>query len=104
MCIVVLVTVPSEEARRMARVLLERRLCACVNLIKGVESYFWWEGKIDTAKETLLVIKTQKKLFKRLEEVVKENHPYTTPEIVSLRIDDMSLAYKKWLVKETEDA
>jgi len=101
MAIVVLVTVPQAKAKTLAKKILKTRLCACVNIIKGVDSLFWWQGKIDRAKEALLIMKTQRKLFRRLAGEIKKHHPYTVPEIISLTIDGITSDYKKWLKEET---
>lgn len=102
MATVVLVTVPEGKAKNLARILLKKRICACINILRGVESLFWWEGKIDTAKEALLVIKTQKSNFAKLKATVKANHPYTVPEIIALDIDRGNKEYLNWLKKETD--
>ena len=100
MPIVVFVTVPSRKAKGLAQILLKKRACACVNLIKGVQSLFWWEGKIDTARETLMVIKTKKSCFLKLKKVILDNHPYSVPEIIALDIDNIHKPYYDWLCKE----
>jgi len=98
MHIVVFVTVPSRKsAKAIIELLLKKKLAACVNIISGVESYFWWEGKIDRAKEFLLVIKTQKKLFARLAEAVQSCHPYSVPEIISLPVTAGNKKYLEWI-------
>ena len=98
MHIVVFVTVPSRKsAKVISELLLKKKLAACVNIISGVESYFWWEGKIDRAKELLLVIKTKKGLFTRLVEAVRSEHPYSVPEIISLPIVAGNKKYLEWI-------
>jgi len=73
------------------------KLIACANIVGGIESLFWWEGKIDSAKEVLLVMKTKKVLFKKLEAKVKALHSYKTPEIIALPVTAGSSAYLKWI-------
>jgi periplasmic divalent cation tolerance protein len=102
MPIAVIVTIPKENSRELVDVLLKAKLCACVNIIDGVESRFWWEGKIDTAKESILIIKTDDSVFTQLEKTVKENHPYQVPEIIAINIDKINEAYLKWLVGEVK--
>lgn len=98
MHIVVLVTASSkEEANKIARGLLEEKLAACVNIVEGLESRFWWQGKIDSAKEALLIIKTRKALFNKLAKKVKSLHSYTVPEIIALPIISGSKAYLDWI-------
>lgn len=98
MYIVVLVTASSkEEANKIAQGLLEEKLAACVNILTGLESRFWWQGKIDSAKEVLLVIKTRKTLFNKLAKKVKGLHSYTVPEIIALPIINGNKAYLDWI-------
>jgi len=95
---VVLVTVPDiETGRRLARVALESRSAACVNLVPGIESHYWWEGKLDKSSEVLLVIKTTREKLAELEKQVVGNHPYDTPEFVVLPITQGTERYLKWL-------
>ncbi|MCS7114398.1 MAG: divalent-cation tolerance protein CutA [Candidatus Bathyarchaeota archaeon] len=96
--VIVLVTTSSrEEAEKIAQTLLEERLIACANIIGPVHSLFWWQGKIDTAKEHLILMKTRKALFERVSERVKALHSYQVPEIISLPITEGSKDYLKWL-------
>lgn len=98
MHIVVLVTASSkEEANKIAQGLLEEKLAACVNILEGLESRFWWQGKIDSAKEALLIIKTRKALFNKLAKKVKSLHSYTVPEIIAFPIISGSKAYLDWI-------
>ena len=96
--IIVLVTAKDKkEASKIAQSLLEAKLIACANIIDGVESLFWWQGKIDSSKEALLVLKTKKILFKKLSAKVKSLHSYQTPEIIALPIVDGSAEYLNWI-------
>lgn len=98
MYIVVLVTASSkEEANKITQGLLEEKLAACVNILLGLESRFWWQGKIDSATEVLLVIKTRKTLFNKLAKKVKGLHSYTVPEIIALPIISGNKAYLDWI-------
>ena len=100
--IVVLVTATSKaEAEKIAKALLKKRLAACVNIIPGLTSFFHWKGKIEKASELLLVIKTRKTLFKKLEKEVKANHSYSVPEIIALPILQGTKSYLDWLKLET---
>lgn len=103
MAIIVFVTVPKENSKDLTMKILNERVCACVNLIRGVDSYFWWKGKIDQACEDLLLIKTKKKSFSKLERVIKENHPYSVPEILAVEADKINKEYLGWLLKEVSD-
>ena len=96
--VVVLITTPSkEEAERIARDLLSKKLAACVNIVSDVKSLFWWEEKIDEANECLLVIKTRLDQMKELIESVKQIHSYTVPEIIALPIITGNTRYLEWI-------
>jgi len=96
--IVVLVTASSaEEAHKISEQLLKDKLAACVNIIKGIESLFWWEDKIDHANETLLVVKTKSSAFKALTTAVKKAHSYKVPEVIALPIINGNPDYLKWI-------
>jgi periplasmic divalent cation tolerance protein len=96
--IVVLITAGSgEEAHKMARLLLKKKKAACVNILPGVDSLFWWKGKIDSARESLLLVKTRTSLFPEIVSLVKEIHSYEVPEIIALPIIAGSEDYLRWL-------
>ena len=92
-----------EEAKKIARILLEERKVACVSIFPKGESYFWWDGKIDREEEYLLISKTREALFPDLIEMVKKIHSYDVPEIIALPITGGSRDYLDWLEKETKD-
>ncbi|HKO05663.1 MAG TPA: divalent-cation tolerance protein CutA [Candidatus Acidoferrales bacterium] len=96
---VVLVTCGSEEeASRIARSLVGERLAACVNIFDSpVRSVYRWKGRIETAMEHLLVIKTRRARMRALEAAVKRLHSYQTPEIIALPVAEGSRAYLAWL-------
>jgi periplasmic divalent cation tolerance protein len=103
--VVVLITVGDRpEGERVATALLEARLAACVNLLPGVTSMFWWEGKIDRADELLLLVKTRRGLISQLVETVRGVHSYDVFEAVALPIVDGSPAYLDWVGQETRAA
>ena len=96
--VVVLVSVGSlKEARKIARTVVEARLAACVNLLPAVESVYAWQGKIEKAKEQLLLIKTSRETFPRLAGEIRRLHSYSTPEIICLPIIDGSADYLAWI-------
>lgn len=97
--IVVLVTCGSaKEARRLAGVLVGKRLAACVNVMASqVKSVYRWKGKVETATEVLMMIKTTRRKFAALEREIRRLHSYETPEIIALPIAASSKAYLKWL-------
>jgi periplasmic divalent cation tolerance protein len=86
-----------EEARKIASALLERKLAACVNIIPGVESIYWWKGKIETAPEWTLLIKTVHSNFQAISAAIRELHSYDLPECIALVIDDGSPDYLNWI-------
>jgi periplasmic divalent cation tolerance protein len=96
--IVVFITTSSEEeARKIAESLVNRRKAACVNIVPRVDSLFWWKGKLDSARESLLLVKTKASLFPEIISLVKEIHSYEVPEIIALPIMAGSEDYLKWL-------
>lgn len=89
-----------EEADKIAAVLLEGRKAACVNIMSPVVSRFWWKGKIDSADEVLLIIKTRETAVSDVVEIVKGNHAYTVPEIIVLPVVGGSKDYLGWIAAE----
>ena len=95
---VVLVTAPDlKTARKLAKAALTAHLIACANLIPKLESHYWWQGKLETSAEVLLVMKTTRARLAKLEKLILAQHPYDTPEFVVLRLDKGSEKYLKWL-------
>lgn len=95
---IVLVTAPDlKAARSLARSALSARLIACANLVPRIESHYWWQGKIESGTETLLVLKTRKSKLAALEKHVLAKHPYDTPEFLVLTPDTGSRKYLNWL-------
>jgi len=90
-----------KEAKKIAKRLIERKLAACVNIIPNLKSYFRWQGKFDQANELLLVIKTDKRLLKKVETAICELHSYTIPEVIGWQINWGSKPYFDWLTKST---
>jgi len=98
MYFVIFITAPNRrEANRIARELLKHKLAACVNIIGNVGSLFRWQGKIDSAKETLLIIKSRRALLNKLIKQVKSIHSYEVPEIIALPIIGGDKKYLKWI-------
>ena len=101
--IVVFITAgDSEEAGRIARGLLEQRLAACVNIVGGVDSRYWWRGQLDEAKESLLIVKTKGRLLPEVTASVKKLHSYEVPEIIALPVIGGSDEYLDWLDREVK--
>ena len=99
--IVLTTTGSQEEARKIAHALVERRLAACVNIVPQIESVYRWQGKVETAAEWLLVIKTQASAFERVRATVKELHSYDLPECVMLEVAAGSNEYLNWIAENT---
>jgi periplasmic divalent cation tolerance protein len=89
-----------EEAQRMARALVEKRLAACVNVIPGIRSVYRWKDAIEDEEEVLLLIKTSRSLFEELREEIERLHSYEVPEVIALSIVDGSERYLSWLTGE----
>jgi len=95
---IVLTTAGSQEdARKIAHMLVERRMAACVNIVPQIESVYRWQGKVERAAEWLLVIKTQASAFARVCDAVKELHSYDLPECVMLEVAAGSKEYLDWI-------
>jgi periplasmic divalent cation tolerance protein len=86
-----------EEAGRLAQRLLEERLAACVNIIAGADSRFWWRGRLDEARESLLIVKTRGRLLADVIDAVKKVHSYDVPEIIALPIIGGNPEYLDWI-------
>ena len=100
--VVVFVTTSSEEeAEKIASLLLEKRKAACVSVIPRVNSRFWWQGKLDSAQESLRIIKTRAALVPQITDIVKKAHSYAVPEIVALPIVAGNQNYLDWVDQET---
>jgi len=89
-----------EEAEKLARQLLEARLAACVSVIMQVQSFYWWQGKIEDSQEWLLMIKTSRDLFDKLRSALETAHSYELPEVLAVPIVEGSPNYLAWLERE----
>jgi len=95
--VILITTKDKKEANKIAQGLLQDKLIACANIIGGIQSLFWWQGKIDSSKEILLVLKSKKSLFKKIFAKVKSLHSYQNPEIIAMPIVDGSKEYLNWI-------
>jgi periplasmic divalent cation tolerance protein len=106
--VVVLVTAPDvKSAKALASAALEVRLAACVNVIPKIQSFFWWEGKLQKADEAQMVFKTTLAKIEELEKLVVDKHSYDTPEFLVLPASGGNSQYLEWLnasVRPVEDA
>ncbi|MCS6877114.1 MAG: divalent-cation tolerance protein CutA [Geminicoccaceae bacterium] len=89
------------EAERIGRALVEARLAACANVVPGATSIYHWQGRIETAQETILVLKTRAELVEPLVAAVKERHSYSVPCVIALPIREGNPDYLAWLAAET---
>jgi len=95
---IVLSTAGSEdEARKIAHHLVEQRLAACVNIIPRIESVYRWEGKVESNREYLLLIKTSSTMFPEVRDAILELHSYELPECVEIAVEDGSSEYLQWV-------
>ena len=100
---IVLTTASSEEeARKVARHLVQNRLAACVNVIPRIESIYRWQGKVESSTECLLLIKTTAQGFPAVRDAIGELHSYELPECIAIPIEDGSTAYLQWLGESVE--
>ena len=101
--IVLLITTnSSEEAHKIAEMLLDQRKVACVNIVPKVSSLFWWQGNLESDQESLLIIKTKAAQLTEIVRSVKELHSYDVPEIIALPIIGGNQDYLDWIDKEVK--
>ena len=89
------------EAERAGRSVVERRLCACVNILPGMVSYYWWQGALERGDEVVMIIKTRAALADAVRVAVKEMHSYTTPAVLVMPIESVDADYEAWIMRET---
>jgi periplasmic divalent cation tolerance protein len=92
------------EAEEAGRALVERRLCACVNILPGMVSYYWWNGALERGEEAVMIIKTRASLSAEVSAAVREMHSYSTPAILVIPIEGVEQSYLAWLLAETAPA
>ncbi len=96
--VLILVTAPNRRsARRLARLALEARLVACANILPGIESHYWWQGRMECSSEMLILFKTKRQSIPALEKLILAEHPYDTPEFVVVDLDSGSKRYLAWI-------
>ena len=102
---IVLVTAPNlKTARMLAKAALSARLIACANLVPKIESHYWWQGKIESGAEVLLIFKTQKANLAALEKLMLAQHPYDTPEFLVLPLSAGGGKYLGWVASSCSGA
>lgn len=92
-----------EEARLIARYLVQERLVACAKIIPWVESVYRWNGELDTSQESAVLLKTRRGHFGKVAKVIEENSKYEVPEIVVFPILETNASYHEWVITETVD-
>jgi len=85
----------------IAEALVSSRVAACVNIVRGTTSFYWWEGELQRDSEVLLLIKTRAQLVSSAKDTIENLHPYELPEVIVLPISGGSERYVSWLFKET---
>ena len=99
--LLVLITAPDQtSAERIATELVEKRLAACVNIIPGLTSIYRWQGEMHRDPEVLILVKTVRAAWERLQETVCNLHPYELPEIMAVEVSDGLAAYLDWVAAE----
>ena len=88
-----------EEAKNISKALLSEKIAACVNILSSVDSFYMWEGKVESSQELILIIKSSLKLANKLSKRIKELHSYSIPAIIQLPIASINKEYQAWLLK-----
>lgn len=101
--LVIFCTVPDEDiAIKISNNLVNERLAACCNIVRGIRSIYAWEGQVCDDSEYLLIIKTKKNVYNKLEDKINNIHPYNVPEIIAVSIEKGSKKYLKWIDKNVK--
>jgi periplasmic divalent cation tolerance protein len=103
--VLVYTTYPSVvEAERAGRAIVERRLAACVNILPGMVSHYWWQGVLERGEEAVMIFKTRASLAEQVRAAVKASHSYATPSILVLPVEGGDPDYLAWIFAETAEA
>jgi periplasmic divalent cation tolerance protein len=89
------------EAEQAGRAIVQRRLAACVNILPGMISHYWWQGALERGEEVVMIIKTRASLAEGVRNAVREMHSYTTPAILVIPLESVDQAYFSWIMAET---
>lgn len=101
--ILVLTNLPDHaSAKRIAEALVENHAAACVNILAGCTSVYRWQGKVETANEVPLLIKSSREAYPLLEKIIRSHHPYELPEIIAITVDAGLPGYLQWVEQETK--
>lgn len=96
-------TAEKQDADKLAQAVLDKRLGACVQISGPIESRYWWNNRIEMAQEWAVTIKTRRDLYKAVEKLLLEMHPYDQPEVVATPIVEISAGYLKWLNEQVKE-
>jgi periplasmic divalent cation tolerance protein len=99
---VVTTTGERKDADALAKAVLDARLAACVQVSGPIDSSYWWNGRLETAREWKLTMKTRRDLYAKLEKLIVANHPYEQPEILATPVVEISPGYWKWLSEQVQ--
>src|SRR5581483_2486108 len=103
--VLIYTTYPSMgEAEAAGRTLVERRLCACVNILPGMVSFYWWQGGVERGEEVVMIIKTRASLAEPVRAAVRKLHSYITPAILVIPLESVDPDYHAWIVGETQSS
>jgi len=103
--VLVYTTYPSiVEAEQAGRALVERRLCACVNILPGMICHYRWQGAVERGEEVVMIIKTRASMAEAVRAAVKQMHSYSTPAFLVIPVESVDKSYFDWLIAETEPA
>ena len=92
------------EAEEAGRALVGERLCACVNILPGMVSFYQWQGNIERGEEVVMIVKTRASLSERVSTAIKEMHSYSVPALIVIPLESVDRPYLEWLMAETEAA
>jgi periplasmic divalent cation tolerance protein len=92
------------EAEEAGRALVGEWLCACVNILPGMVSYYWWQGAVERGEEAVMIVKTRAELSERVASAIKDMHSYAVPAIIVIPLESVDQPYLEWLMAETEAA
>jgi periplasmic divalent cation tolerance protein len=97
-------TAERKDADALAKAVLDQRLGACVQISGPIDSSYWWNSRLETAREWILTIKTRRDLYQPLEKLLLERHPYDQPEIIATACVEISPGYQKWLNEQVKSS
>ena len=101
--VLVYTTYPSlVEAEKAGSAIVAQRLAACVNILPGMVSHYWWKGAIERADEVVMFVKTRASFSDRVRKALKGSHPYTTPAILVIPVEMVEDTYLRWIMRETD--